>query len=326
MSQIPILTITMNPALDIATEVAEVTAGPKLRCSMPQVDPGGGGINVSRAIAALGGSSRAMVALGGTTGMRLALRVAHVGIALDAFAAPGETRQSLAVTETSTGRQYRFVLPGEKWLHTQIDSILERISVAALQGGFIVLSGSMPPGVPSDFVHSLAGRIDLAQLLGEQAGHKPRLVVDTSGAPLERLISEPTEGLHTLRMDDEEAEEIAGFALTERKDTADFASKLVAAGVAENVIVARGADGSVLANKSGRIFANAAKVTVVSKVGAGDSFVGAYVLALAEGKNMEKALARGVAAASAAVMTEATDLCHRDDTERLLPECKVIKV
>jgi len=128
-------------------------------------------------------------------------------------------------------------------------------------------------------------------------------------------------------MDSEEAQALAGDGLTSRESTAGFAAALVRRGVAQTVIVAHGADGSVLADSSGgRWFGLAPKVPVRSKVGAGDSFVGAYVLAVARGEAAPQALARGVAAASAAVMTEATELCRRDDAERLLAECVVTKV
>ncbi len=70
-SQADILTITLNPAVDLATHVAQVIAGPKLRCATPQFDPGGGGVNVARAICKLDGSVRALVALGGPMGQRL---------------------------------------------------------------------------------------------------------------------------------------------------------------------------------------------------------------------------------------------------------------
>jgi 6-phosphofructokinase 2 len=82
----------------------------------------------------------------------------------------------------------------------------------------------------------------------------------------------------------------------------------------------------VLANAGRRLFAKAPKVTVVSKVGAGDSFVGGFVLALAQGQDAEQALAQGVAAAAAAVMTEATALCRAEDVARLLADCPVSEV
>ena len=123
-----------------------------------------------------------------------------------------------------------------------------------------------------------------------------------------------------LRMDDAEAEGLAGRPLPARKDTADFASSLVQAGAAQSVIVARGADGNIVACPEGRWHAEAPPVPVISKVGAGDSFVAGYTLAVARGMAVADALALAAAAAAAACMTPATDLCRPEDVERLYAE------
>lgn len=308
---IPILTLTLNPAIDLAADVARVLPGIKLRCTEPRVDPGGGGLNVSRAIRILGGQTTAFVALGGNLGGRLAALVTAAGIEMVAFAGPGETRESLTVTETSTGHQFRFMLPGAPWSRTRVEAALARIDRAVPEGGMVVLSGSLPPGVPPDFPALVAGLI----------GRRAKLLVDTSGAPLAHLAAGGVPDLDILRMDDSEAAGLAGHPLKDRIETADFAAHLVARGVADCVIIARGADGSVLADTRGRWHARSAPVAVVSAVGAGDTFVGAFVLALAKGEPPEVALAHGVAGAAAAVMTEATELCHRNDFEALLPSC-----
>ncbi len=311
-TQTPVLTLTLNPALDMATTVAAVVPDQKLRCSEPLLDPGGGGLNVSRAIAALGGESLALVALGGLTGDRLAGLIRRESVPFLALTAPGETRQSLTVTDASTGQQYRFMLPGPVWSETDQDRVFLLLRASARQGAIGVISGSQPPGVPVDFPARLARSMPGLNV-----------VLDTSGAPLREAIADPIPGLAVLRMDDEEAEACAGRKLETRAQSADFASELVLKGVAKQVIIARGADGSVMAEAGRRLFAKAAKVRLVSRVGAGDSFVAGYVLATARGQDSAAALAYGAAAASAAVTTDATQLCHLADVERLLPECVV---
>jgi len=316
-AQQPVLTVTLSPTVDVSTEVPEVLAGPKLRCVSPRLDPGGGGINVSRAIALLGGASTAFVAFGGATGMQLGGLMAATGIPVVAFAGPGETRQSLAVIEATTGRQFRFVMPGATWPAALIAALPDRIAAVAPRDGWVVLSGSQPGGFTPDFPRNLVARL---AGLGS-------ILVDTSGAPLTNLAAAAVAGLSVLRMDSEEAQALAGDGLTSREATVGFAARLVTRGVARAVIVAHGADGSVLADSSGGCwFCRAPKVRVRSKVGAGDSFVGAYVLAVARGEAAPQALARGVAAASAAVMTEATELCRREDAERLVADCVVSAV
>lgn len=314
-AQIPVLTLTLNPALDIATTVPALVADQKLRCTEPDLDPGGGGLNVSRAIAALGGESLALVALGGVTGERLAGLIRKESVPFLALTAPGETRQSLTVTEEASGKQYRFLPPGPVWSAADQDRVFQLLRASARPGAIGVISGSQPPGVPADFP---------ARLTRSMAGL--RVVLDTSGAPLRAAVDHPIAGLFVLRMDGEEAEELAGRKLKTRAQSADFAEELVKRGVASLVIIARGADGSVLAEAGGRLFAKAAKVKVVSRVGAGDCFVAGLVLATARGLGSAEALAFGSAAASAAVMTDATQLCRLADVQRLLPECVVSKV
>jgi 6-phosphofructokinase 2 len=313
--QTPVLTLTLNPALDMATTVPALVPDQKLRCTEPLLDPGGGGLNVSRAIAALGGESLALVALGGLTGDRLAGLIRHESVPFLALTAPGETRQSLTVTEDATGKQYRFMLPGPVWHEADQERVFMLLRASARQGAIGVISGSQPPGVPVDFPARLARSMPGLNV-----------VIDTSGAPLREAITRPIPGLFVLRMDGEEAEEFAGRKLETRSQSADFAQELVRAGVAKRVIVARGADGSVMADESRRIFAKAAQVKVVSRVGAGDSFVAGFVLAMARGLDSAAALAFGAAAASAAVMTDATQLCRLADVRRLLPECVVSEV
>lgn len=311
-----ILTLTLSPALDIATATAKVLPGTKLRCAAPRIDPGGGGINVARAVASLGGTAQAFVALAGPTGQRLARCLDLQRIPYQIFAGPGETRESLSVMDESTGQQFRFVLPGAVWANADVSRALKAIADAAPRGGIVVISGSQPPGVPDDFTALLCRRL---------AG-VARVMIDTSGAALAQLITAPIEGLEVLRMDSEEAETVASHPLPDRRDTADFASSLIEKGVAKQIIVARGPDGSVLAEAGRRLFCKAANVPVKSKVGAGDSFMAGWVLARAQGQHTETALAHGVAAASAAVMTEATELCRAEDAQRLIAECPITPI
>lgn len=312
MEQTPILTLTLNPALDMSTTVPEMVPDQKLRCSEPQLDPGGGGLNVSRAVSILGGETLALVALGGLTGDRLASLIRSENVPFLALTAPGETRQSLTVTEGTTGQQFRFMLPGPIWSATDQDRVFHLLRASARAGAFGVISGSQPPGVPLNFPDRLVRSMPGLQIL-----------LDTSGPTLLEAVRHPIEGLAVLRMDGEEAESISGHPLTTRAESADFAASLVAKGVAPRVIVARGADGSVLAEKGRRIFVLAPKVEVKSKVGAGDSFVAGFVLALARGQSVDQAMAMGSATASAAVMTDATQLCRAADVARLLPLCTV---
>jgi len=312
-----ILTITLNPTVDIATTAPRVIPEKKLRCGPPQTDPGGGGINVARAIRLLEGQATALIAIGGATGAHMLQLLALEGVPTVAFQGPGETRQSFSATDQTDGAQYRFVMPGPDWRQEDVDRGLNSIDQSTGHETLVVLSGSQPPGVAKEFPSILAAHV---------AGRGARLIVDTSGPALHALAKGSHEPIFALRMDSAEAEELAGRALPDRADSAGFAAELVARGAAHNVVIARGADGSVMADADSRWHATGAPIQVVSKVGAGDSFVGAFALAVARGRPLPDCLAFGSAAASAACTTEATRLCPLEITQSMLPSCALTRL
>jgi 6-phosphofructokinase 2 len=268
-------------------------------------------------MAELGGESLALVAAGGGMGVVLAKLLAGTGLPVRIIEAPGETRQSVAVIEDGTGKQFRFIFPGPHWSEADIAKAESEIAEVIPKGGLVVLSGSHPPGFPDDFP---------ARLVTLCSKFDARLILDTSGAALRALQAGRIAGLDVLRLDHEEAEELAARILPTAKDSADFAQSLVRNGVARVVVLARGADGSILATDRDRWLSHAADVPVRSKTGAGDSFVAGFTLALSQGAALPDCLQRGMAAASAAVMTEATRLCERSDAERLIADCPVERI
>lgn len=312
MSQI--LTITLNPAVDLATSIERVVAGPKLYCKAPRVDPGGGGVNAARAIRKLGGQVTALVAVGGAMGEQLLQLLAAEDVLALAVHAGGETRQSFAVTDETTGEQFRFSVPGEAMDAADGARLLSAIAQAAPQDGYVVLSGGVTPGLDDDFPR---------QILEAIAPRTDKLVVDTSKAALAHLLTSPGSPVHLLRLDQREAEQAAGRRLPAVEDSLAFAQNLIARGVAHIVAGGRGAEGSVLAAGDQRFFCRAPHVEVQSKIGAGDAYTGALTLALSRGEPLDQALRWGVSAASATVGTEGTALFESGQAEALLPQCEV---
>jgi 6-phosphofructokinase 2 len=307
----PILTVTLNPALDLETRTDRLRPGRKLRCSRPRRDPGGGGINVARAVATLGGEALAAVAVGGPIGEDLARRLPRPGVTLAPLPSPGDTRENLSVIEEDTGNQYRFIFPGPEWTDADLAAAEDALLPLVRPGQLVVLSGSVPPGLPPSAL------VELARAVKDAGG---AVVCDTSGPALSEIASAAL-GLRMLRMDWAEAEELTGRALPTAEDSATACAELVASGAAEIAILARGAEGSVLATAQERWFAPAADVPVVSVTGAGDSFVAGATLALSRGMALSEVLRWGVSAASSAVSTEATELCDRTSFEAILSQC-----
>jgi len=301
----PILTLTINPALDVSTSTETVVGEHKLRCRRSRLDPGGGGINVARVIRRLGGQALAIYAAGGPTGdaFRRLMEAEHI----PALVVPvsGSTRESVTVDETSTGRQYRFVLEGPELIEAEWETFLDLVDQSIPHHGFVVASGSIPPGVPDDFYARIA-RLAHA--------HDTGCIVDASGPALAAALEE---GVFLVKPSARELSELLGQDLTSEEGKIAAAQALVARGSAQYVALTLGGDGAVLASADGVLRLPVPRVTVQSTVGAGDSFLGAFVLRLAQGCAVEVAFRSAVAAGTATAMTPATELCHRADVERL---------
>ncbi|WP_232223569.1 1-phosphofructokinase family hexose kinase [Arthrobacter sp. FB24] len=304
----PILTLTVNPALDISTSTEQVSSGHKLRCGASRLDPGGGGINVARVIQRLGGQTLAVYTAGGPTGEAYRRLIEAERIPTLVVPIQGSTRQDFTVDETSTGKQFRFVLQGPELKEPEWQACLDLVAASMPMGGYVVASGSLPPGVPDDFYARVAR-------LARQAG--AHCVVDASGPALTEALAA---GVFLVKPSLRELGTHFGAALDTEPSQVDAASALVADGAAEHVALTLGESGALLASKSGLIRLTVPKVPVVSTVGAGDSFLGAFVLRLAQGQPLDAAFRAAVAAGSATVMTPATELCHRADVERLEAE------
>lgn len=304
-NQKPILTLTVNPALDVSTSTGLVFSGHKLRCSASRVDPGGGGVNVARVVQRLGGQILAAYTAGGPTGEAYRRLIEAERIPTLVVPLHGSTRQNFTVDETSTGNQFRFVLEGPELREEEWRACLALVAEAMPQGGYVVASGSLPPGVPEDFY------AQVARLARKGGAH---CVVDASGPALAEALSE---GVFLVKPSRRELATHLGVALDSEQSQIDAASRLVADGSAEYVALTLGGAGAVLASKAGIIRLPVPSVQVVSTVGAGDSFLGAFVLRLAQGFPVEAAFRAAVAAGSATAMTPGTELCHRHDVERL---------
>jgi 6-phosphofructokinase 2 len=300
-----IVTITLNPALDLSTSTAKVESEHKLRCGPTRIDPGGGGVNVSRVVHRLGGESLAIFAVGGLTGEALRRMLDAEGVSSRAVPIAGTTRQDFTVDETDTGKQFRFVLQGPELAESEWRACLVALEQTIVPGGYVVASGSLPPGAPEDFYARVA------RLARERDA---RLVLDASGDALREALAE---GVYLVKPSRRELGELLGTALDDERSQVEATSELVTRGSAQLVALTLGAAGAVLATSAGVSRLPVPQVHVLSTVGAGDSFLGAFVLRLAQGRDPDGAFRTAVAAGSAASMTPATDLCRPEDVDSL---------
>lgn len=299
-----IVTLTLNPALDKSSSIDRLVPEQKLRCAPLQLDPGGGGINVSKGIRKLGGSSTAVFPSGGATGLRLQALLQEAGVDIAVHPVPGETRENFSVTETSTNLQYRFTMPGLEISESQADAMLGMI--ARLQPAYLVASGSLPPGLPENYYEKLAAfskKIDA------------RFILDTSGAALQAAADE---GLYLLKPNLAELSALAGVKTLEMNQVDDAALEIIRQGKCEVVVVSLGPQGALLVTREGFEHIPAPPAQKRSTVGAGDSMVAGMVWALSEGKPLREMAQTGVACGTAATMNPGTELFRKEDVERLL--------
>ncbi|MDX2376553.1 1-phosphofructokinase family hexose kinase [Microbacterium sp. LRZ72] len=305
----PIVTLTMNPALDISSSVERVRPEHKMRCGPARSDPGGGGVNVSRAMQNLGGSPVTVYPLGGTIGAAYQGFAADAGVAGHVVQISGETRESFTVDETATGDQYRFVLPGPTLSEDEWRACLEVVVERLPHGGYLVASGSLPPGAPTDFYAMIARAV---------AAHDVRLVVDASGRPLRDALAE---GVFLIKPSRDELAELVGVDRELRPDEQlSAAHDLISAGRTQVVALTLGSAGALLVSADRSLRLPTPKVKVASPVGAGDAFLAALVLRLAEGRPLDEAFTTAVAAGSATAMMPGTQLCRAEDVARLEAE------
>lgn len=300
-----IATLTVNPCVDQSAVVDHVVPDRKLRCREPRYEPGGGGINVARAIRRLGGEALAIYPAGGPAGGLLRSLLEREGVPQRPLPIDSWTRENLNIFEETTGRQFRFVLPGPTLAPRDWQACLDEVAALRPFPSYLVASGSLPPGVPDDFYARAAA------LVRRMGG---RFVLDTSGEAAKRALGE---GVFLLKPSLRELQHLTGLTDAEESHLISEAGGLIAAGRCEVVVVSLGPAGALLVTAGASERLASPMVPVRSTVGAGDAMLGGIVLRLQQGHLLPDAVRFGVAAAAAAVMNPGTELCRRADAERL---------
>ena len=305
-----ILTLTLNPAIDLNTSVEAVVAERKLRCTAPTREAGGGGLNVARAIRNLGGSATAVVAIGGRTGDRLVELLAKESVAIHAVPVTGETRENVNVYEDASTLQYRFIMPGPAFDDEDCERVLQAFRAMDDDVDYVVASGSLPEGVAPEFYRRLAEELSVAGT---------KLIVDTSGPALQRTLGP---GLFLIKPNIDEFRTLIGDEHAGDSQLEAGARRIIDGGGCSAILISLGSAGAMLVHGEGTERVTAPTVRIRSKVGAGDSTVAGIVLALARGADLVDAARFGVASGAAAVMTAGTELCRQEDAERLYAEMR----
>lgn len=302
MSQI--VTLTFNPCIDKSAAVPELIPEKKLSCTEPRFEPGGGGINVARAIKKLGGEATAIYPSGGYTGNFFNDLLAKENVPAIIIEIENSLRENVIVMEESSNKQFRFGFPGAKLAEQEWQQCIDAIGKIN-NVEFLVASGSLPEGVPDDIFARLATISKKKNL---------KLVVDTSKAALRHAANE---GVFMLKPNLNELSSLLGKKELSIEDVAPAAKEIIEKRYCEVLLVSLGEKGAVLYTHDDQIKVSAPKVEKKSTVGAGDSMVAGFVLSLSQGKNFENALRYGVACGTAATMQSGTELCNKKNADAL---------
>ena len=299
-----IVTITLNPSIDKSILVPSLIENQKLRCTDVKCEPGGGGINISRAIRKLGGSSTALFMAGGYFGGFFTHLFKKKNIDFESFKIKNETRESLIIFDELSSKQYLLDMQGPIVFETEWQSLLTYISNLK-EVDFIIASGSLPRAVPSDFYAQIAR---IAKKI------KAKFILDTSGEPFRLAIDE---GLYLIKPNLKEMGILAGIKKIDTESANRKAVELVQSNKCKAIVISLGADGAMLITKDFTEHFIASKINVKSTVGAGDSMLAGIVLKLSENANLQDAVRYGVACGTAATMNSGTTLCDKKNADVL---------
>lgn len=299
-----IITITFSPCIDKSTSVASLLPEKKLRCKPPKLEPGGGGINVARAIIKLGGDATAIFPSGGYTGKYFNHLMEEEGVPSIIIETANETRENIIILDESSNNQYRFGMPGTELSEKEWKQCLEK-AAQIKDAEFIVASGSLPPGVPLDIYAQLA---KIAKRM------HAKFIVDTSG---EALTQAADEGVYLLKPNLAELSSLAGKKELQPGEVKNIAAEIIKKGKCEVMVVSMGASGAMLVTKNMNEIIATPPALKKSTVGAGDSMVAGIIFYLSHGKSLQEAVRYGVACGTAATMNPGTELCRKEDADRL---------
>lgn len=305
-----ILTLTPHPALDYTIRLDGIELGRRGRYREPRIDPSGKGINASRLLQRLGASTLALGFSAGHTGALLEAELAREGVPHEFLRVGGLTRINVTLLTGAEGTATHLHGPGSAVSGEDVVALLRLVSARLAGAKALLLSGSLPPGMPD----AVCG--DLVRLARE-AGVPS--IVDMEGGPLIETLRDRPSVVKPNRL---EAERFVGRPLKTDEEILEAAAQLVAAG-AGSVVVTNGAEGA-LAMSGGRVWkVSAPREEVVRAVGAGDSFAAGLALGISRGLDFTEALRLGSAAGAATARAPGSGLGSAEDVERLKDQVQI---
>jgi 6-phosphofructokinase 2 len=300
-----IITLTVNPVIDKSTNVVAMVPNRKLRCTNPVYYAGGGGINVSRAIKNLGGTSLAIFLAGGRSGKHLRELLGKDGIPHKRIDLEGATRENFSITETNTDLHYRFGLPGPFVTENEWQASLSLIEKNLKANDFLVASGKLTLGLPNDYY------IKVGEIVKQK---KAKLVLDTKGEALKHAVKTD---IFLFKPNLSELTKLYGLSSISYKSLEEIVRKYLSNHNCEIMVVSLGKRGALLATSEVLEYIPAPLVPEKNTIGAGDSMVAGMLVNLLAGKSFLEMVQYGVACGASATMQPAAQLCQKNHADKL---------
>jgi 1-phosphofructokinase len=283
----PVITVTLNPAIDQTVALTTLTHGAVNIAESTATNPGGKGVNVASCLADWGTPVIATGILGRDNAAPFAQLFHDKGIGGRFVYQPGATRVNIKLVSAADGATTDINLPGaavppatwQEWLDT-LDDLSE-------PGRFIVLSGSLPGGLPDDSYATLCARL---------TGDRARVVLDTSGEALRQALAGQCLP-YCIKPNRHELEQWAGHPLPTLGDVLTAARALLAQGVRQ-VVVSLAEEGALFVGAPGAWLAQLPPFRPVSSVGAGDALLAGWIAAQHEGRDWERSMRLALAFAA----------------------------
>ena len=305
-----IATITLNPCLDRTIMVNGLVMDEANRWTSSCLYAGGKGIDVSRAVYQMGGETMAYGFIGGPAGRAVEILLDEEGVPFSFTPIREETRTNFIITDTRTFRQTRIDAPGPHISKKGLERFWRKIEGIQPRPDVIVAGGSVPPGVPINIYYDIILKVKSFGV---------RSILDSEGQWLEEGIKAVP---YLIKPNVHETEELLKTELPSEESIIKAALNLVETGI-KIVVISMGKDGIIATTKEKIVKATPPPVKVRSAVGAGDCAIAGLALKLVNDGLLIEACRLAVAMGTAAVLTPGTELAHRADVEKLLPQIKV---
>ncbi len=308
-----IVTITLNPSIDISVIVPQLIPTEKLRCESYEKEVGGGGINVAKGLHRLGMKTKALFFSGGHNGKFIESRLKEEGLVIKPIHLRPETRENITVTDLKDGKEYRLVNKGAGIKKTHELHLLTALNSLRPRPGHLVLSGSHPPGLSDQFAGKLAAWC---------SRNNCKLVLDLPGEALAKCFGYRP---FLIKPSLKEVGQVIGNPGLTKSQSVQVAKEWVSKGFAENIVISMGAEGAIICNGMETYRIKPPPVVTMSTVGAGDSMVAGVLFKLAQQAELLDALRMGIACGTAATLHKGTKLFDPRQATKLYQQLKTMR-